>query len=130
MKAAFPLIRTLLVLSTCSLSLFSQAGGQSLTDNPSANSPSLSSKLSEPGLVRITQRYDLRRYLNNSYKGIYYGYSLGTWKISAAGLSGSRTVKAHYYLGGESGTDLTVSEKKIQDQFDTSFNLLPDGSIN
>lgn len=84
----------------------------------------------ESGIVRITQRYDLRRYLGGAYKGIFYGYSLGTWNVGFPGLDGSRPVKARYLMAGESGSDLNVSEKLIDGQLESTFTLGPDGTIS
>jgi outer membrane protein OmpA-like peptidoglycan-associated protein len=91
--------------------------------------PTLANLSAQEGqTVRVTHKFDLKRWVNNDYQGLVHGYLTGAWKLSPA-EAGWTDVEARYELASESRKDNALTEKPISAESFSRFRISPQGTM-
>ncbi len=81
------------------------------------------------GIIKISQRYNVRRRVDNNYQGLFYGNQLIIME-PVSNPSQSGLLRADYLIGREEKVDPTNSPKELRDSIQARFVLANDGVIS
>jgi len=78
--------------------------------------------------VRVTHRFDWRRWVDKEYRGLVYGYLTGAWKLSPSS-DGGTDVEARYELAAESRKDQSLTAKPVSSELKSQFRIDARGTM-
>ncbi len=80
--------------------------------------------------IRITHKFNWRRWVDDKYQGLVYGHLLGAWKLTPGPQAGWQDVEARYQLASESRRDNALTEKPISSELQARFRIDPKGNAS